>query len=267
MDFCVKAYTKNVNDSVPVDNYVVSVQVPDGFDASTIYFDGIPKQTYVQSNAASVDLGMATAKTAVMYKYNENGVPIDMYVWTLEYKNHAYEVTPQPEFENLLSYHGFSIRITGKSGIRVKSGIDIDTRARLLSSAGVNGYHLVEYGILAMTDSNRAQYPMVVGGTKVRSSIAYGQKDGALVDAVFEVKDNRYRFTSVLVGLPASQYKTQFAFRSYAVVEKDGQQITLYGPIVARSIYDLAQQALGTGKYAEGSSAEVFLRNIISEAY
>ena len=46
-----------------------------------------------------------------------------MYVWTLEYKDYAYEVTAQPKLTDLLTYHGFSIRITDKSGIRFKTGI------------------------------------------------------------------------------------------------------------------------------------------------
>ena len=42
--------------------------------------------------------------------------------------------------------------------------------------------------------------------------------------------------------------------------------MTLYGPAVSRSIYSLAQQILGLGQYAEGSSADVFLRQLISDA-
>ena len=70
-----------------------------------------------------------------------------MYVWTMEYRNNAYVATEQPELTDLLTYHGFSIRITGKAGIRFKTGISTDLRARLLNG-GVNGYSLKEYGTL-----------------------------------------------------------------------------------------------------------------------
>ena len=37
--------------------------------------------------------------------------------------------------------------------------------------------------------------------------------------------DGRYRFTSVLVKIPVEQYKTEFAFRGYAVLERNGTQV------------------------------------------
>ena len=58
--------------------------------------------------------------------------------------NNAYVATEQPGLTDLLTYHGFSIRITGKAGIRFKTGISTDLRAQLLGN-GVNGYHLKEY--------------------------------------------------------------------------------------------------------------------------
>jgi hypothetical protein len=70
----------------------------------------------------------------------------------------------------------------------------------------------------------------------------------------------------VLVGLPAEQYKTEYAFRGYAVLEKDGKQITVYGPVMARSMYSLAEQVLGMGTYSEGSDAYNFLKNIVDNA-
>ena len=83
---------------------------------------------------------------------------------------------------------------------------------------------------------------------------------------VFETVDGRYRYTSVLVGLPVEQYKTEYAFRGYIVLEKDGVETTLYGPVVARSIYNLAQQLLSQGSYPAGSAAETFLKKLVSDA-
>jgi hypothetical protein len=189
-----------------------------------------------------------------------------MYLWTLQYKNNAYVVTAQPDLEDLLTYHGFSIRITGKAGIRFKTGISEELRNRL-TSEGVNGYVLKEYGTLVMNNANIASYPMIKGGEKVASGMSYGiNANGGLDDKVYENVNGRLRFTSVLVGLPASQYKTEYAFRGYAVLEKDGVQTTVYGPIMARSIYSLAEQVLGMGTYSEGSDAWNFLKQIINDA-
>lgn len=136
-----------------------------------------------------------------------------------------------------------------------------------LASAGVNGYTLKEYGTLVMNNANRQQYPMVKGGAKVQSGMAYGtDENGNFTDVVYETVDGRYRYTSVLVGMPAAQYKTEFAFRGYIILEKSGKTITLYGPPVAKSIYSLAEQLLERGSYEQGSEAYEFLVKLINDA-
>ena len=251
---------------MPTASTNVVLQVPAGYDASTIYVDGIPYTPQVRNNRRIVTVPDGNAQAAVVYRYNENGAPIGMYVWTLEYRNNAYVVTEQPELADLLTYHGFSIRITGKAGIRFKTGISTDLRARLLGD-GVNGYHLKEYGTLVMNNANRAGYPMIKGGEKVISGLAYGtDANGNQQDSIYETVDGRYRYTSVLVGLPASQYKVEYAFRGYIILNKDGRDITIYGPAMARSIYSLAEQVLNMGTYAQGSDADAFLRKLISDA-
>lgn len=249
----------------PVPSMDITLTPPSGYTDSVIYLDGAAYPAALKDGNYVVTAPDGNAKTAVMYFYNEKGVPKGMYVWELSY-NGIYTATPIPELENLLSYHGFSIRITGNAGIRFKTGISAPLRAQLLSG-GVAGYTLKEYGTLVMTQANSQLYPFIKGGQKVASGMAYGQNaDGSLLDAVFETVDNRYRYTSVLVNLPARQYKTDFAFRGYIILTKDGKDIILYGPPVSRSIYSLAEQLLDSGYYAPGSSADTFLRQLIEDA-
>lgn len=244
----------------------VTLELPAGISATEVWLDGVSVTGTMDGGKLTVTAADDKAKTAVVYVYNESGVPVDTYVWTLRYGKEGYEAVLQPELQGLLSYHGFSIRITGKSGIRFKSGIAISTREKLLGE-GINGYHLKEYGTVVMNQANRAAYPMVLGGEKTVSGTSYGiQADGSLVDTVFETVSDRYRFTSVLVGLPSDQYKTEFAFRGYVILEKDGEEITLYGPAVARSIYSLAEQLLDMHYYEEGSDADLFLKQLIRVA-
>ncbi|WP_337762871.1 hypothetical protein [Waltera sp.] len=251
---------------MPTSSTNVVLQVPAGYDASTIYVDGIPYTPQVWNNRRIVTVPNGNAQAAVVYRYNENGAPIGMYVWTLEYRNNAYAVTEQPGLTDLLTYHGFSIRITGKAGIRFKTGISADLRNTLLTG-GVNGYYLKEYGTLVMNNANRNTYPMIKGGEKVISGLAYGtDSNGAHQDSIYETVDGRYRYTSVLVGLPADQYKVEYAFRGYIVLTKDNKDITIYGPAMAKSIYSLAEQVLNMGTYASGSEADAFLRKLISDA-
>ncbi len=266
--FKIPVYENMPESPCPMPTFSTNVvlQVPAGYDASTIYVDGIPYTPQVRNNRRIVTVPDGNAQAAVVYRYNENGAPIGMYVWTLEYRNNAYAVTEQPDLADLLTYHGFSIRITGKAGIRFKTGISTDLRARLLGD-GVNGYYLKEYGTLVMNNANRASYPMIKGGEKVISGLAYGtDAGGAHQDSIYETVNGRYRYTSVLVGLPASQYKVEYAFRGYIILTKDGRDITVYGPAMARSIYSLAEQVLNMGTYPQGSDADTFLRKLISDA-
>lgn len=252
--------------AAPTASTNVTLPIPAGYADTTVWLDGIPYTAAVRNGNYIVQAPDASAKTAVVYQYNGSGVPVGMYLWTLEYRNNTYTATAQPDLADLLTYHGFSIRVTGKSGIRFKTGISADLRGRLTSS-GVNGYMLKEYGTLIMNNANRGSYPMVVGGEKVLSGMAYGiNPAGALEDKVYETVDGRHRYTSVLVGLPVDQYKTEYAFRGYAVLEQGDSRITVYGPVVARSIYSLADQLLKSGSYAEGTDINQFLRKLMSDA-
>ncbi len=251
---------------LPTVSYTVAVTPPTGYTNANIYLDGVEYAATSQEGQYLVTAPNGNAKTAVMYKYNEAGVPIGMYVWSLSHNGVKYEATAVPGLEDLLSYHGFSIRIVGKSGIRFKTGISSSVKQQL-KGTGVAGYTLKEYGTLSMSGTNKPLYPFVKGGTKVLSGMAYGKNSsGTLEDLVYETVSGRQRFTSVLVGLPASQYKTEFAFRGYITLVKDGAEITLYGPSVQKSIYSIAQLMISEGKYDEGSSVDLFLRQLIIDA-
>ena len=86
------------------------------------------------------------------------------------------------------------------------------------------------------------------------------------MDTIYEKVDGRYRYTAVFVGLPVEQYKTEFAFRGYITLTKDGQDITLYGPVMAKSIYGLSRQLLDMGLYPEGSETASFLQQLVNDA-
>lgn len=244
----------------------VVLQVPAGYDGGAIYVDGVAHTPETRNGRHITTVSSGDADTAVTFKYNESGVPTGMYVWTLEYKNNAYVATPQPELADLMTYHGFSVRVTGKSGIRYKTGVSAPLRNQL-TTTGVNGYKLKEYGTLVMKNENRGSYPMVKDGQKVLSGMSYGvNANGVREDKIFETVNDRYRYTSVLVGLPATEYKTDYAFGGYMILEKNGVSTTIYGPVVAKSIYSLSKQILNMGTYPEGSDADIFLRKIITDA-
>ncbi|MBE5883538.1 MAG: hypothetical protein E7291_03800 [Lachnospiraceae bacterium] len=251
--------------AMPTASTNLVLQVPSGYTGSTIYVDGVPYNAVSRNGNYIAKLKNGKGRTAVAFQYDKNGVPTGMYVWTLSYANGAYAPAAQPGLKDLLTYHGFSVRVTGKSGIRFKTGISADTR-NLLTTTGIKNYKLKEYGTLVMNNANRGTYPMIKGGEKVLSGMSYGTNaNGVLEDVIYETVDGRHRYTSVLVGLPADQYKTEYAFGGYVTLEKNGQEITIYGPVVSRSIYSLAQQLINLGTYPAGSEADLFLRKLIAD--
>ncbi len=260
------AISFTVSFTVNAPNYNITVTPPSGYTSTRAFLDGKEYKGKLQSSRLTLTAPGAGAKTLTLYRFDSSGVPVGMYVYTLAYSNGAYKATAVPELRDLLTYHGFSIRLTGRTGIRFKTGIATGTRASLLSSGGLAGYRLKEYGTLVMNGANYPGLPLVLGGDKTDSGVAYGMVSGQRMDAIFETVGGRYRFTSVLVGLPPAQYKTQFMFRGYIILTKNGQDITLYGPPVAKSIYSIAQQLLASGQYARGSSPDVFLRKLIADA-
>ncbi len=252
--------------ALPTVSYQILLTPPEGYTGTEVYLDGIAYSAVAQGGQLSIAAPDGTAKTVTMYQYNEAGVPIGMYVWTLQHTGLIYTVTPQPNLRDLLTYHGFSIRITGKSGIRFKTGVSVTTRNQLTSS-GINGFVLKEYGTLVMNQANRSTYAFIKGANKVKSGVSYGiDETGNHVDKVYETINDRYRYTSVLIGLPAEQYKTEFAFRGYMILTQNGTDTVIYGPPVYKSIYTLAGQALATGQYAEDSDAAIFLNQLIIDA-
>lgn len=235
------------------------------YTADSLFIDGKEyalesRNGYLIASGAGME-----AKTAIMYEYDAAGIPVGMKVWKLESDGSAYTVNALNGLEDLMSYHGFSIRITGRAGIRFKTGIAEAARAALLGE-GLEGYKLKEYGTLIMNNALREKLPMIRGGEKVLQGMAYGyDEEGRLVDNVFETVDGRLRFTSVLVGMPASEYKTDLAFRSYMVLTKGEEEITLYGPILYRNIYALAERFLSMNLYEDGSEAKAFLEQLIAD--
>lgn len=250
----------------PTQSFDVVLTPPAGYTDPYIYLDGVAYPANAKSGSYVAVAPDNKARTAIMYQYDASGVPTGMAVWMLNYDKTNYKATEIPELRDLLTYHGFSIRITGRSGIRYKTGISVDTRQQLLGQ-GVQGYTLKEYGTLIMNNANRGAYPMVLGGQKISRGVSYGTDDnGTHVDTIYEKVDNRYRYTAVFVGLPVEQYKTEFAFRGYMTLTKDGKDITLYGPIMAKSIYGLSQQLLTMGLYPEDSETYRFLQQLVNDA-
>ena len=150
------------------------------------------------------------------------------------------KITHIPELENLLQYSGSSIRITGKKGIRMITSIEKDKKSAL-TGKGLAGYTLVEYGtVLCFASEIPEGDGLVLGRSYARSNYAY--KKG-VADPVFATSGNLVQYTNVLVGFSLDQCKDDIAMRPYIILKNaNGQQITLYGGTIYRSIGYIAYQ-------------------------
>ena len=248
---------------ITVLNHALTLNAPSQYTNAEVYIDGVKEPAVKNGSVYSLNLSHGNARTAVMYNYDSAGVPREMYVWLLRFENGNYMAEAAGGLENLLSYHGFSVRIKEPAGIRFKSGINAELRARLLGS-GVDGFYLEEYGTMYMTDANRSRYPFVWLGGKIGSGRSYWVENSVVNDNILETVDGRYRFASVLTNLPGEQYATNFAFRAYIILRKDNERYLLYGPPVSRSIYSVAKQLDTAGVFVPGSSGNTFIKGIIN---
>ncbi|MBQ7920026.1 MAG: hypothetical protein IJ324_08825 [Lachnospiraceae bacterium] len=265
---------KDVGDIAPSEEvesslYLALRPAADYTDA-TIYIDGVAYVDQVSEEIMGdgsryfvLPLADQSGKTAIMYKYNSNGVPIGMTVWQLAYENGRCVATALDGMEDVLSYHGFSIRVQGSAGIRCKFGLDSVVKANLINGY-VDGYHMIECGTLIMSEANRASYPFIKGGDKVLSGRSYYVSGDTTYNRVLETVGGKERFGSVLIDQPTSRYATELAFRSYMILEDaGGNQVTLYGAPVSRSIYTLAKTILARGEFAEGTDGHNFVKSIV----
>lgn len=255
-----------------VGNGNVILALPAGYDSSAkIYIDGVEAASTAWQNdearrlvaISSIVQPGTTAKTAAAYQYNASGIPTGMYVWRLSYNGSCYTATAIPEFENLFSYHGFSVRYTGNTGLRCTFGIDTAKKSQLISVSGLAGYRITEMGTLIMRPDLHAQYPMVYGSNKLGGGKTYGVINGKFSDKVIRRVNGRDQFANVLTKLPPERYNTSYIFRAYAVMEKDGSSVVIYGPEMSRSMYTVCKQILNRGDFKPGTSGYKFLKNIV----
>lgn len=241
---------------------MLTLMPPAGYEDPVVFVDGVEYEAQKSGGSYQVQLPDTIGRTAVMYSYNDKNIPVGMYVWKLEWQGNICTAVPMPGLQDMLSYHGFSIRVQDPAGIRFKSGIDVGLKQRL-TTTGVDGCLLKEYGTLFITNENREKYPFVKGGTKVGGGRAYWIENGKVNDKVFETVAGRNRFTSVLINLAPNMYAKDISFRAYAVLDCGGQEIIVYGPPVYRSVYTVAKQVQAKGEFKVGSSGYRYVQGII----
>ena len=233
-----------------------------------VWIDGVKHIVREDRNGKFVLLEGTNAQTLTVYSYNEAAAsdshakyPTGMRVWMLTFENGGYVSTYVPEFENLLQYAGSSIRVTGVKGIRIITGIHKALRQQMMD--GSLGYTLVEYGTcVAWADDLKGSAPMLGQGSAMHN---YAYKQG-VADPIFADTGSTIQYTNVLVGFTDDQLGSDLVMRPYIILEdSDGQQLTIYGGCVQRSIGYIARQNQNT--FPEGTKADAYIEDIISKVY
>ena len=167
--------------------------------------------------------------------------------------------------DNLLIYSGCSIRISGKQGIRMITGITQGNKKALTSKAGLSGYTLEEYGTLICWNTD------VTSGDDFSLDMSCARHNYAYLkgkaDPVFAKQDGKMLYTNVLVGFSLADCAKDLVLRPYIKLKDmtTGETVTLYGGSVCRSIGYIAKQNENT--YKPGSSGYKYVHKIIGAVY
>lgn len=168
----------------------------------------------------------------------------------------AEEIT---EFANLLNYAGCSIRISGKQGIRMITGIDQNVKKSLVSKAGLAGYTLEEYGTVVQWADTLGSNTLNLSSSNKKN---YAYKKGK-ADPIFAKENGMIQYTNVLVGFTDAQCQPDLVMRPYIklIDTATGETVTLYGGSVTRSIGYVAWQNRDT--YKPGTASYKYVWKII----
>ena len=172
----------------------------------------------------------------------------------------AEEIT---EFANLLNYAGCSIRVSGKKGIRMITGIDQNVKKSLVSKAGLAGYTLEEYGTVVQWADTLGSNTLNLDNSNKQN---YAYKKGK-ADPIFSRANGMIQYTNVLVGFSLEDCAKDLILRPYIKLKDmtTGETVTLYGGSVCRSIGYVAKQNENT--YKPGSSGYKYVHKIINAVY
>ena len=237
-------------------------------EAQEVWIDGAKYSAREDSKGKFVQLEDTDAAVLTVYSYNDAGAedphtqyPTGMQGWLLSFTDGAYTAEHVPEFDNLLQYGGSSIRVTGIKGIRMITGIDKALRNALLD--GTLGYTLLEYGTCVAWTAALEDAPLVLEEEQTLWNCAYRQGEA---DPIFADTGDTIQYTNVLVGFTDDQLGQNLTLRPYMILEDgEGEQITIYGGCIVRSIGYIAKQ--NQDAFAEGTKADAYIEDIISKVY
>lgn len=158
----------------------------------------------------------------------------EMQIYELHWTGESYEANHIPELDGLIEFAGTDLRTEGAPGIRIITAMERETR-EALQGDGLAGYTLVEAG----TVTSFAGTSPVLGQPEAKSNHAYRKGEA---DPIYKKTKDQILYTNVLVGYSPRQYQDTLSVRPYCILEKDGQQLTVYGAVMTATLTQLMQK-------------------------
>ena len=226
------------------------------------YLQRIPTQRYVNLPETGDLLTIYSFKDGTPAGSYTN-YPTGMQVFHITRQEGGAKAEEITEFANLLNYAGCSIRISGKKGIRMITGIDQNVKKSLVSKAGLAGYTLEEYGTVVQWADALGSNTLNLDNSNKQN---YAYKKGK-ADPIFSRANGTIQYTNVLVGFSLLDCAKDLVLRPYIKLKDmtTGEIVTLYGGSVCRSIGYVAKQNENT--YKPGSSGYKYVHKIIHAVY
>ena len=195
------------------------------------------------------------------YSAAHENYPTGMAAYRIIRQEGGAKLEPIEGLKDLLIYSGCSIRISGKQGIRMITGITQDNKKALTSKAGLSGYTLEEYGTLICWNTDvTSGDDFSLDMSCARSNYAYLK---GKADPVFARRDGKMLYTNVLVGFGLADCAKDLVLRPYIKLKDmtTGETVTLYGGSVCRSIGYIAKQNENT--YKPGTAGYKYIHKIL----
>lgn len=222
------------------------------------YLQRIPTQRYVNLPETGDLLTIYSFKDGTPTGSYTN-YPTGMQVFRITRQEGGAKAEEITEFANLLNYAGCSIRVSGKKGIRMITGIDQNVKKSLVSKAGLAGYTLEEYGTVVQWAGTLGSNTLNLDTSNKQN---YAYKKGK-ADPIFALENGMVQYTNVLVGFTDAQCQPDLVMRPYIklIDTATGETVTLYGGSVTRSIGYVAWQNRDT--YKQGTASYKYVWKII----
>ena len=199
------------------------------------------------------------------YSAAHENYPTGMAAYRIIRQEGGAKLEPIEGLDNLLIYSGCSIRLTGKQGIRMITGITQENKKALTGKAGLAGYTLEEYGTLICWNTD------LTSGDDFSLDMSCARHNYAYLkgkaDPVFARQEGKMLYTNVLVGFGLEDCAKDLILRPYIKLKDmtTGETVTLYGGSVCRSIGYIAKQNENT--YKPGTAGYKYVHEIIDAVY